>query len=64
LTEAGRVKLAEAQPGHADTVLRYLFNQLSAEEVDGLLGSMTTIKTSLQQLPRASAQAGELDSAR
>lgn len=64
LTEAGRDKLAEAQPGHADTVLRYLFNQLSSEEVDGLLGSMTTIKTSLQQLPGASAQAGELDSAR
>jgi DNA-binding MarR family transcriptional regulator len=64
LTAAGRAKLAEAQPGHADTVLRCLFDQLSAEEVDGLLGSMTLVKTSLQQLPGASARASELASPR
>jgi len=64
LTEAGRAKLAEAQPGHADTVLRYMFDHLSAEEVDALLGSMTIIKTSLQQLPGGSARASEPDSPR
>jgi DNA-binding MarR family transcriptional regulator len=64
LTEAGRVKLAEAQPGHADTVVNFLFDQLSAEEIDGLLGSMTAIKASLQQLPDARPRAGEPDSSR
>ena len=64
LTEAGRTKLAEAQPGHADSVRRYMFSPLSVDEVDVLLTSMTAIKTSLLQLPNAAARAGEPASAR
>jgi len=64
LTEAGRAKLVEARPGHADTVLRYVFDPLSAEEVAGLLGSMRIIKNSLQRLPGGSARASEPDSPR
>jgi len=48
LTEAGREKLIEALPGHADTVRRHLFDQLTEEEVDGFRVSMTAVKSSLQ----------------
>ena len=53
LTESGRQKLAQALPGHADTVRRHLLDQLSEEAADGFRMSMAAVKQSLQEVDPA-----------
>ncbi len=53
LTGSGREKLAQALPGHAETVRRHLLDQLSEEEVDGFRTSMAAVKKSLQEVDPA-----------
>jgi DNA-binding MarR family transcriptional regulator len=53
LTGAGREKLNQALPGHAETVRRHLLDQLSEEEVEGFRMSMAAVKRSLQEVDPA-----------
>jgi len=53
LTESGREKLAQALPGHVDTVRRHLLDQLSEEEAAGFRASMAAVKKSLQEVDPA-----------
>jgi DNA-binding MarR family transcriptional regulator len=53
LTGAGRERLTQATPGHAETIRRHLLDQLSEEEVDGFRMSMAAVKRSLQEVDPA-----------
>ena len=49
MTEQGRAAIERAAPGHARTVRRLMFDQLSDDEVDTLGDVLATVLTQLSQ---------------